>query len=218
MVRTTWVGILILGVVAISCGDDNAGNGKPTSWQGPTQHFRAVGTLHGNPIDLTVSGADAMDTTKLWCEREYTVPMTSTGMPDYPNGKLTEVRVLAMVTIAGQSKKLRIELKEHDFQTEPPNTQTAIVLRNDAVPTTPTQMWLEWEEHDPVTDAKTYVSDAQTGSFTKGEMGGTPDQTGLLIPEHTGTVGGFANGTWSPTECMVVSFDAKCTINEVHVQ
>jgi hypothetical protein len=56
---------------------------------------------------------------------------------------------------------------------------------------------------------------AQSGSYKSGEFTGAKDSTGLFIMENSGNVGGFATGQWSTTEKISVSFDAKCTANNV---
>jgi hypothetical protein len=44
-----------------------------------------------------------------------------------------------------------------------------------------------------------------------GEVG--PD--GLVIPDDTGTVGGFFEASWSNSESLVGSFTAPCSFTEI---
>src|SRR5437773_4666951 len=92
--RASW---LVL-VLSAGCGNSTPMEMAPTAWEGAQLHLNAFGTLNGEKIQLKLTGADAMDTTKLWCIREYTVPAPN-GMPDYSKGSNTEEQVFFPMTI-----------------------------------------------------------------------------------------------------------------------
>jgi hypothetical protein len=210
-------GMMVAAMALVGCG----GNSSTTfdKWQGSTRHLRVTGTIHGEMIDINVSGADALDTTKLWCEREYQVPNDMSGMPDYALGHNSEVRVKAPVMIGGESRLLDFGLKRHDFETTAAGTVVPVIPRDDThspctlTSCTNANMWLSWTWRNPADNSVIYKAAAQSGSFTLGEFVGTPDSSGLIIPENTGNVGGFASGQWSATDSIVASFDANCTKN-----
>src|SRR5579872_3251675 len=99
---------LVAASGAIGCGSSSNASSTPppTVWLGPTPHFRAVGTINGEHIDIDITGDAAKDVTKLWCEREYQVPADSTGAPVYPMGHNSEVRIDLPYTVNGQARKL----------------------------------------------------------------------------------------------------------------
>jgi hypothetical protein len=163
-----------------------------------------------------------MSTSSLWCEREYQVPTDTAGNPIYAMGHNSEVRFKAPVMINGQARVLDLELKEHNFQSDPAGTVTTVVPRDDNNPpcaatgcAQPKNMWLQWVWYQADGSTQIYKQAAQSGMYTAGEFTGSPDSTGLEIKENTGTVGGFATGTWSATESISASFDANCTVNDI---
>ena len=221
--RGRWnsLALLVCAAVIVSCGDDSSSS-APTKWLGPTPHLRIVGTINGEKLDINITGAQAANTTALWCEREYQVPTATNGQPDYSMGHNSEVRFKAPVTINGQARILDLEIKMHNFQADASGTVVTVVPRDDNNPpcaatgcTQPTHMWLQWVWINPTDGTNLYKMAAQTGQLTTGEFTGSPDATGLLITENTGSVGGFATGQWSATESLTVSFDVKCTTDDI---
>ena len=214
---------LVMGMSAmlVGCGAAANNNGTPTKWEGATRHLKIVGTIMGEMLNIDVSGAAAMDTANLWCEREYQVPSDANGMPNYAAGHNSEVRIKAPVMVAGAPRLIDLGLKRHDFQLDPAGHNVPVIPRDDA--NSPCglnscsndSMWLSWTWRDATTKAATYKMAAVSGTYTTGEFTGTPDQTGLMIPENTGSVGGFATGQWSATESLTISFDASCTTNQI---
>lgn len=211
------VGMLAMAAVVAGCGGSDSNT--VDKWLGSARHFRVVGTINGEKIDIDISGATANDTTQLWCEREYQVPNDANGMPDYANGHNSEVRIKGLTMINGQMRLLDFGLKRHNWQSQQPGVQVPVIPRDDAnSPCTLTgctndNMWLSWTWRNPADNSVMYKSAAQSGSTTLGEYVGTPDSTGLFIPPNTGNVGGFATGQWSATESISASFDANCTKN-----
>jgi hypothetical protein len=203
----------------MGCGD--SGSNTVDKWLGAMRHLRITGTIHGEMIDINVSGAAANDTATLWCEREYQVPNDTAGMPDYALGHNAEIRIKGPVTINGEARLLDFGLKRHNFQGDAAGTVVPVIPRDDAnspcglTGCTNDNMWLSWSWRNPADNSVTYKSAAQSGSFTLGEYVGTKDSTGLLIPPGTGDVGGFASGQWSATENIVASFDANCATNQI---
>jgi hypothetical protein len=212
--------VVICGFGWMGCGGSNASS-APTKWMGSARHLRIVGTLQGESIDIDINGAAATDTTNLWCEREYQIPTDSTGQPDYAHGHNAEIRIRAPVTINGQMRLADLGLKRHNYQADAPGTDVPVIPRDDAnspctlASCTNTNMWLSWTWRNPTDQSVTYKSAAQSGDFVLGEYVGTPDATGLLIPDNTGDIGGFASGQWSATESLAVSFDANCTTTQI---
>jgi hypothetical protein len=210
---------------AIACSSSSGGGPStpaPTAWLGAKQHFVAVGTINGEQIDINLTGDAAKDVMNLWCEREYQVPSDASGNPIYSMGHNSEVRIEVPLTFNGQARKLELALKMHQFQADKPGTVVPVVPRDDNNPpcaatgcTKPGVMWLGWSWINPTDGSLIYKEAAISGSFKLGEFTGSVDSTGLEIMQNTGTVGGFAMGTWSATEKLSVSFDANCTVNDI---
>lgn len=221
MMADRWrlVGAAVLTMAMTGCGGSDSGT--VDKWMGSVRHLRIVGTIMGEKIDINVTAPDANDTSKLWCEREYQVPNDASGNPDYALGHNAEVRIKGPITINGQMRLLDFGLKRHNYQADAPGTVVPVIPRDDANSPcglnscTNDNMWLSWTWRNPADNSVTYKSAAQSGSFTLGEYVGTPDATGLLIPENTGDIGGFATGQWSATESISASFDANCTTNQI---
>jgi hypothetical protein len=212
-----FAGVMVLSASAVGCGGTSSDT--VDKWMGPARHFRVVGTIMGEKIDIDVATPNANDTTQLWCEREYQVPTDANNMPNYAAGHNSEVRIKAPVTINGQMRLLDFGLKRHDWQADAAGTVVPVIPRDDANSPcglnscTNSSMWLSWTWRNPADNSVLYKSAAQTGNVTLGEFVGTPDATGLMIPNNTGDVGGFASGQWSATESITASFDANCTVD-----
>ena len=204
----------------VGCGG-SGGSSAPTMWLGAMRHFRVVGTIMDESIDININGSAATDTMQLWCEREYQVPNDASGNPEYSLGHNAEIRIKGPITINGQMRLLDFGLKRHNYQADAPGTIVPVIPRDDANSPcglnscTNDNMWLSWTWRNPADNSVTYKSAAQSGSFTLGEYVGTPDASGLLIPPNTGDIGGFATGQWSATESISASFDANCTTNQI---
>jgi hypothetical protein len=208
--------VVVVGMVGGCGGSDSATVDK---WLGSARHFRVVGTIMGEKIDINIVAPAANDTTQLWCEREYQVPNDANGMPDYANGHNAEVRIKGLTMVNGQARLLDFGLKRHNWQAQATGAAVPVIPRDDAnspctlTSCTNNNMWLSWTWRNPADNSVIYKSAAQSGSATLGEFVGTPDANGLIIPANTGNVGGFATGQWSATESISASFDANCTKN-----
>lgn len=216
-----WRPVCAVAMMLTMTGCGGSDTATVTKWMGSVRHLRIVGTIMGETIDINIASADANDSTKLWCEREYQVPNDALGNPDYSLGHNSELRIKGPITINGQMRLLDFGLKRHNYQADPAGTIVPVIPRDDANSPcglnncTNDNMWLSWTWRNPADNSVTYKSAAQSGNFTLGEYVGTPDATGLLIPQNTGDVGGFATGQWSATESISASFDANCTTNQI---
>jgi hypothetical protein len=216
-----WVRFLgVVSLAAAGCGG-SSDSSTVDKWMGSARHFRVVGTIMGEKIDINIATPDANTTTNLWCEREYQVPNDANNMPNYAAGHNSEVRIKAPVTINGQMRLLDFGLKRHDWQADAAGASVPVIPRDDAnspcglADCSNDSMWLSWTWRNPADNSVMYKSAAQTGTVTLGEFVGTPDATGLMIPNNTGDVGGFATGQWSATESISASFDANCTVDNI---
>lgn len=211
---------MMLALATVGCGGTNSDT--VDKWLGSVRHFRVVGTIMGEKIDINLAEPTADDTTQLWCEREYQIPNDANGMPDYANGHNSEVRIKGHTNINGQMRLLDFGLKRHDWQTQAVNAAVPVIPRDDTntpcgltAGCTNDNMWLSWTWRNPTDNSVLYKSAAQSGNVTLGEYVGTPDAMGLMIPNNTGNVGGFASGQWSATDSVVASFDANCTVDNI---
>jgi hypothetical protein len=223
MARRFCVGaFLLVALGSAACGGKST-DPSVTQWLGSTPHFRALGVINGETIDIDISGVDAQDVTRLWCEREYQAPNDSLGNPIYAQGHHTETRSKAPVTTGGAHRILDLEVKMHDLQADAAGKTVTVIPRDDSNPPcvagSPCRagvMWLQWVwlNHDD-NDSVMYKQAAVSGQLTTGEFTGAVDATGMFIKENTGTVGAFVTGTWSQTDHLSVSFDANCTVNDI---
>lgn len=225
-----------------ACGG-NSSTSDLTKWLGPQPHFVMKGVLHvqdsylpdgGNgPIvekdfNIDLEGADAEDTNKLYCKREYFANGPDDQHLDYSTAVPSEIKVIYnFVDADGNPQSGQIELKHHDFRSNQPGDQLTAILRpgNDAKPGA-NEFWLEWQNNHP--KAKTANYGAQSGTYIHGEYQCTPDatypklcgeETSQAKPFHApnGDVGGFVKGIWSPTDHATVSFTAHCIQDSVEV-
>src|SRR5262245_31253821 len=87
---------LILTLTA--CGSDDAEEASSGSkWEGSTEHLKADGDVVDKPIAIDLSGADAKNVEKLFCERNYT------------GGVLEKVELKHEFSYEGQGAELEIE-------------------------------------------------------------------------------------------------------------
>lgn len=205
-----WMTSVLAWCAALAgCGSETGSREIP-EWLGEENHFELVGTLDGEELDISLDG----DSTQVFCTREYTVPADAAGEPQYAMGALSEVKINAFVTIDGEERLIELELKRHDLQSDAIGTVVTIVPRSDTMDPAPSEMWLEWEWHDAA-DETTFEGAAQTGTFTLEHYSGTPDDTGLVIPD--GAVGGHWTARWSETEELTGSFTVPCTMTDVEI-
>ncbi|MBI4511360.1 MAG: hypothetical protein HY698_17135 [Deltaproteobacteria bacterium] len=217
---TLLISLPVVLFLMAGCGAEDETDGL--AWGGTTPHLTVKGSLKSKleldgtyemeNIDLRLQGADASDLTKFSCEREWDVPLVDT-KPDYAHGKMVEIKlVLPQVTVGSETRSLEIEFKRHDFQKDKVGSIVKIVPRIDGTDPAADSMWFEWEWVYP--NEAEYEQSASAGQFTLNEFTGKVDETGLIIPGNTGTVGGVLNARWSPTENLEVSFTAKCGEND----
>ena len=199
--------VALLALVGAGCGTSSSAR-TIDGWQGAEAHLEVVGTLDGEALDISLGDA-ASDTAEVFCTREYSVPEIG-GVAQYDMGELIEIKIDAWVTIGGVRRLIELELKQHDFQSDTVPATVRVVPRSDTMDPASDQMWLEWEWHDEA-DATLYEAAAQTGTFELELYTGTPDATGLVIPNGMGEVGGYFDARWSETEELHGSFTVACT-------
>lgn len=207
-------GAMLASNIACVPGEGGDGDGGTvTEWLGATPHFRAIGHLNGQDLDLALEG-DAATDTALFCERAYVVPQDGAGQPDYANGELVEVKLHVFLNVGEEEREAEIEFLQHDMSADSAGAKLTVVPRNDASEPASNELYLEWGWKS-ADGEDIYEQAAQTGAVTVGEFTGTPDDTGLLIPDNEGTVGLFATGRWSEDESVALSFTAPCGANIV---
>lgn len=188
-----------------------------TGWLGDEPHFVAQGRVNGEDIDMRLAGQEAADASALFCEREYVAPDDGTGNPDPTQAVLSEVKIIAPFTVNGEERIVELELKQHDFQADVPDTAVTIVPRDDAQPPTSDQMWLQWEWKLAADESDLYEGVAQDGVFVLGTFTGAPGPDGAVIPEGEGASGGFVDAVFGEGETMRVSVTAPCTGTSVEL-
>ena len=235
---------LCFGLSACS-SDDNQnvtpdGGSTPTldHWQGATAHFWLEGTItqtNGGtptPIKINIEGADATDTTKLHCRREYFAdPMTDgSGNLDYSTATPSELKIYFDYTDSGDHtlKHGLVALKRHNFLANHAGDTVTAINRDGTTAAAADQFFLVFQANSaPSTDPSVTTlikTTAQSGTYTHGEYQCTPDATNPKLCGAIGThaangdVGGFASGVWSASENLKVSFTAPCTVDFVEAR
>lgn len=200
-------GVFVLGFFSTACG---AGGGPElVEWAGTGLHLKIEGSLAGDDLSYDLGEAEASDTTKVWCKREWEAQDDGTGNPDYSTGVFVEGKLDAILDVAGETRRLELEFKRIDLQSASAGDTFTVVPRSETVEPGPTELWMEWEWNDIPVE---YEQAAQSGTFVLGELTGegSTETGGLVIPENTGTFGAFASGKWSETESVAVSFTVNC--------
>ena len=218
MTSLGWGPFTILTTLSLGlagCGSETGAREIP-AWLGEQSHFEVVGTIDGEELDISLEDS-ADDPTQVYCTREYTVLGDAAGEPQYDMGSLTELKINAFVTVDGEPRLIELEFKSHDWQSDAPGTAVTIVPRSETMDPAAGETVLEWEWHDAATDETTYEASAQRGTVTIEHYTGTPDETGLLIPDSTGAVGVHWTARWSETEELAGSFTVPCTMTDVEI-
>ncbi len=208
----------ILAGLVVICGcaptDDHE---ALTSWRGDDVHFIANGNIGGDSLEIEHTEGDALESSRLWCEREYIVPLDADGSRDYVSGYLDEFKLGGIFSIAGEERRLELEFKRHDFRLDAPGTTIKIVPRVENQTPANDEFWLEWEWHTVGGEsAKFFEQSAVTGHFEIQRFSGQPGDDGLVIPSGEGKIGGVVAATWSATETISLSFTVPCTITKIY--
>jgi hypothetical protein len=201
--------LVVLGLaLSTGCGGDEATSLEPWS---ADAHFQVVGTIDGEDIDIRLD--EASELADAVCHRTYEVPMVDS-MPQYDQGWLVEIQLQGTVTIGDEMRIFQVELKRHDFQTDPVGAEVRVVPRIEGMDPPEDATWLEWEWHD-LDDVTFFESAAQTGTATLELYTGMPDSTGLVYSEDFGAVGFTLSARWSASEHLDVSFTLPCVKSKV---
>lgn len=207
------LGASVAVAVACSPGDGDGDAGPELSeWLGEDEHFAISGRLNGEDLDVRLEGEAASDSVKLYCEREYAVNVVG-GERDWSTGRVMEVKIIAHMNVGGEEREATIELKRNDLSQHEPGTKLSVIPRDDANDPGPKQLWIEWEW--AVDGTETYEQAAQSGTLTVEEFSGTPDDTGVIVPEGEGRLGVYLEAEWSETERLKLSATVPCTKNAI---
>jgi hypothetical protein len=197
-----WRAVMAIGVLGFcaACSKSDEEGVSVETWSGSTPHFRLAGNYQGDPIDVAIEGADAADPAKFTCTREYQAPLVD-GQPDLTKARLHEVKLVGVVTVKGQRRVFELEFKRQDLSKIPAGTTLKVVPRDDRAPPPAGEFWFEIEWHDAATGDTLDERAANQGSFRLAEFTGQGDEHGI-IPDNTGTFGGFLTATWSEAESL----------------
>lgn len=199
----TW-GFLCACMIVASCGESSG-----VSWAGEEPHVVVSGFIDGESIDLDLRGASA-ELAGLECTREYEVPVVG-GNPDFTMARNVEIELEGRVEVNGEMRQFQIELKRHNTQDDPVGTEIRVIPRDELNPpdVNGDTLWLEWEWKD-ADGNDLYEQAAQSGTVTVQLQSGTPDDSGVIIPEGEGAIGFTIDAYWSPSERMRISISAPC--------
>lgn len=187
-------------------------------WLGEEAHFRIVGSIEGEAIDVG-SAADgaALEVVDFYCRREYAAPLDADGLLDHSKAHFDELTLYATVMDGDEERYISLEFKSHDLQSDPIGTSVEVVPRVDGTVPEPTQMWFEWEWLD-INGDEVVETAAQTGEFVLELYTGDPDEGGVVIPAGSGSVGGHLYARWSQTDEIELSFSAPCLDTDVDAE
>ena len=186
-------------------------------WEGDTPHLHVEGTVKGTKVSINLTGADAMDTAKLYCKREYFADPNDAGMLDLSTATPSEVKIIWNIG-SGQDgyEVAELEIKRHDFRANAKDDKVTFVTRNDAMQPTGQNAWLEIQKNTPdagiAAAPKVLEYGAASGTYTHGEYECTRDATNMALcsTADKGKMGGFIDGTWTDTDKLKASWTAIC--------
>jgi hypothetical protein len=199
------------------CGAEDADSAS-LSWQGAEPHVIVKGHLNGEDLDLSITGEAAADPANVWCAREYAGPPDANGEPDVSLAKLYKVNVFALVTVGGEERRLELEFKPHDFQSDAVPSTARVIPRVDDEVVDSDATWLDFEWHTPDGEGDLLETSAQTGRFELELYSGEPGADGLLIPAGEGSFGGTLDARWSEQERLEASVSAPCMESELDLE
>jgi hypothetical protein len=209
--------VVCCALFALGCGtEDDAG--ADVTWQGEAAHLIVKGHLNGEDLDFAITGEDAADTDRVWCGREYAGPPDANGDPDVTKAKLYKTNIYAQVTVGGEDRRLELELKPHDFQSDEVPSTAKIIARVDGESVAADETWLEFEWHTPDGEGDLLETSAQTGTLELELYSGQPGDDGLIIPAGEGSIGLKLDAKWSENERLQVSVTALCTESELDLE
>ncbi len=214
--RTTSFAIAPCALVALAiggCSEQGSESVGPEEFLGPSYHFVLAGFANQQVIDIDLPPDFYGDAAMAMCERQYVVP-DSDDVATWGDGSLREIEITANVMIGGEERVLQLELKEHDFQSDPDGTAVTIVPRSDLVDPAVDEMWIELEIED-LEGNRLFEQGAQVGTLVRGAHVGMPGPDGVVIPEGEGAFGAWFEARWSVTEELRGSFFVQCPLLSV---
>lgn len=209
------LGLTLFGSSCSSGGDDEI-----TSWRGSEYHLAIKGTVNGEKLDIDLSGADAQDAMKLYCELEWVTPPTVVGGadPDLTMAVHREIKILAEVEINGETRYLSLEHKDNNFQDAGEGSTFTIVPRSETEPPGAEEAFFEWEYTDGIDGDETYESSANSGFMTLEYFEGTTMADSMVFEDGTSSAGMYVDASWSASERITMSFSAPCAAFDIDVE
>jgi hypothetical protein len=208
---------LVCAGFTVGCGNQDEEE-KSLAWKGADAHLVVRGHLNGEDIDVALTGADAMNSERLWCAREYQAPEDANGEPDASRAKLYEITLNGIVTIHGEERLLQLELKPHDFQSDPVPAVVHVVPRVDDHAPASNELWAEFEWLTPDGETDLLETSAHAGAFRLELYTGQPGSDGITIPAGMGAFGGTLSAKWSEQEQLQMSVSAPCIETELELE
>jgi hypothetical protein len=195
--------------VGMLSGCDTEEQAGVPEWLGEDPHFRVIGTVDGESLDIGEGGT--IEVTSLECEREYIAPLDGDGIPDLSQAQFTQMQLMVEVLDGDETRIIELEFKPHDLQSDAIGTEIEIIPRLDTDPPDGSEnaMWFEWQWEDQSGNELLEIS-AQDGLFTLELFTGEPGPGGVVIPSGEGSIGGHLSARWSPTNSIEMSFTAPC--------
>jgi hypothetical protein len=222
--KRTCLGCVVLAAFVIAlgmsgCSTEDDGASGVDSWQGAEPHIEIAGTLNGEDLDVSITGADADDLARLFCTREYDAPEDTDGELIMEQAVPDDLSIqLLGVDINGEARDIQIEFKDHDFGADALGTVLQVVPRVEEVPA-PGTLYVEWEWYlagEFLADEDAYYEEsAIQGTVEVNLFSGVVSDDGVTIPDNTGAVGIYADLSWSETENVQVSVTANCGENDL---
>ncbi len=209
-------GLLLVGAFASAgCGDEG-GTSAPTAWEGQAPHLVAVGRVDGEDIAFTLRG-DAANGDVVYCERNYIVPSVSDAST-WSDGYLEKIELKWDVVVDGIERAYQIELGAHDFSASSDGASLDVVAYDEDAEQTSgaVNAAIEWEWEADGSEFE-LGAESETGAFVRGTLTGTPGADGVVIPDGTGTFGGYLHLTWANGDFLDVTFTAQCGDNDLDI-
>ncbi len=195
-------GILLpICLTLVACGADDEktdGGASTTEWGGASEHLTAQGSVGDKALDIELTGADAQDIEKFFCERNY------------EEGVLEHLELKYELEYEGQGAELELEFSSFDYSKDPENPISVGTANEDAPTASDIAIDLKLETEDGTETEDSAVS----GTFELKQLSGAPDADGI-IPDGEGTFAGYLDVELASGEKLTVSFTAKCGENDL---
>ena len=191
-----------------------------SEWQGAAAHLVLTGTLEGETLDVNLSGAEAQDPMKLYCELEWEgPPLTPDGLePDLSMVSLGRIKILAEIQVGGETRWVSLEHKEEDFQAAGAGKSFNVVPPSETEEAGPGDMLFEFEYTDALDGEETLEAFPNSGSFELELFEGVQMASSVVFEDGSASVGGFLDVSFSASERLTLSYSAPCLVLEVDVE